>query len=68
MPGWWGAKASSLFQLHPLMFAQQETEQTSEPGSEDKHVDEVRSTVGSGQEQIAMGQRKEDSISSPDFT
>lgn len=65
MPGWWDAKVSSLFQLHPLMFAQQETEQISEPGREDKHVDEVRSTVGSGQEQIAMGQRKEDSISSP---
>lgn len=55
MPGWWDAKASSLFQLHPLMFAQQETEQTTEPGREDKHVEEVRSTVGSGQEQIAVG-------------
>lgn len=47
------------------MFAQQETEQTSEPGREDKHMDEVRSTVGSGQEQIAVGQRKEESIFRP---
>lgn len=48
MPGWWDAKAGSLFHLRPLMFAQQGTEQTSEPGREDEHMDEVSSAVGSG--------------------
>lgn len=48
MPGWWDAKAGSFFQLRPLMFAQQGTEQTSEPGRGDEHMDEVRSAVGSG--------------------
>lgn len=47
------------------MFAQQGTEQTSEPGREDEPLDEVRPTVGSGWEQTAVGQRKEDYISSP---
>lgn len=65
MPGWWDAKASSLFHLHPLMFAQQGTEQTSEPGREDEPLDEARPAVGSGWEQTAVGQRKEDYISSP---
>lgn len=48
MPGQWDAKASSLLHLHPLMFAQQGTEQTSEPGREEEHVDEVSSAAGSG--------------------
>lgn len=36
MPGWWGAKASSLFHLRPLIVTQQGTEQTSELGEEDE--------------------------------
>lgn len=36
MPHWWDAKASPLFHLHPLMSAQQERKQNSEPGGEDE--------------------------------
>lgn len=58
MPGWWDAKASPLFYLHPLMFAQQGTES----GREDEHVDEVGS-VGN-RHQWGKG----DSIVAPDLT
>lgn len=65
MPGWWDAKASSLFHLCLLMFSQQGTEPTSEPGREEEHMDEVRSTIGSPWEQTAEGQRKGTSIARP---
>lgn len=58
VPGWWNAKASSLFCLHPFVFTQQGTEQTSESGEEDEPTDEARSAVGSGQEQAALGKAR----------